>query len=172
MSYIYVIGENDGPYKVGRAKEPQKRLADLQTANPRKLRMHLLSLAEDAVVAEALLHKVLEPYRVSGEWFECEVSEIEKAFDAINLSVGDGLSAMSGDPYVERVLSHKGMRPEQFTSWMSEMRNKAGISDLGCARLLDVTLGEIALMKKTGADRRTALACRALLHRMEPYGQD
>jgi hypothetical protein len=24
-------------------------------------------------------------------------------------------------------------------------------------------------MKKNGADRRTALACRALLHRLEPY---
>ncbi len=43
-------------------------------------------------------------------------------------------------------------------------------SDAECARLLDISANALIAIKKRGGDRRTALACRALLHRMEPYG--
>jgi len=42
-------------------------------------------------------------------------------------------------------------------------------SDAECARLLGVSANSVVAMKQRGADLRTALACRALLHRMEPY---
>lgn len=63
------------------------------------------------------------------------------------------------------------MTAEQFQSWLADMRS-AGLakSDAECARLLGVSANGLLLMKKNGTDRRTALACRALLHRMEPYG--
>lgn len=62
------------------------------------------------------------------------------------------------------------MTPEQFTRWLADMKS-AGLarSDAECARLLGVSANAVVAMKKNGADRRTALACRALLHRMEPY---
>lgn len=62
------------------------------------------------------------------------------------------------------------MTAAQFTHWLAEMKS-AGLarSDAECARLLGVSANSVVAMKKNGADLRTALACRALLHRMSPY---
>jgi hypothetical protein len=63
------------------------------------------------------------------------------------------------------------MTAEEFTRWLAEMKEniKGANSDAACARLLGVSANSVVAMKKNGADLRTALACRALLHRMEPY---
>lgn len=62
------------------------------------------------------------------------------------------------------------MRPEAFNSWLAEMKSAGlGRSDAECARQLGISANAVVEMKKRGADRRTALACRALLHRLEPY---
>lgn len=62
------------------------------------------------------------------------------------------------------------MTADQFTRWLAEMK-ASGLarSDAECARLLGISANSAVTMKKQGADLRTALACRALLHRMEPY---
>lgn len=62
------------------------------------------------------------------------------------------------------------MTADAFTSWLTEMK-EAGLarSDAECARLLGVSANSVVAMKKQGADTRTALACRALLHRLQPY---
>lgn len=62
------------------------------------------------------------------------------------------------------------MSPEAFGRWLAEMK-EAGLarSDAKCAELLGISANSVVAMKKNGADLRTALACRALLHRMEPY---
>ena len=62
------------------------------------------------------------------------------------------------------------MTPVSFNKWLEDMRD-AGLarSDAECARLLGISTNSVVTMKKRGADQRTALACRALLHRMEPY---
>jgi hypothetical protein len=62
------------------------------------------------------------------------------------------------------------MTPEQFTNWLADMKS-AGLarSDAECGRLLGKSPDTIVRMKQNGADQTTALACRALLHRMEPY---
>jgi DNA-binding CsgD family transcriptional regulator len=62
------------------------------------------------------------------------------------------------------------MTAEAFTRWLADMKS-AGLarSDAECARLLGVSANAVVNMKKNGADRRTALACRALLHRLEAY---
>lgn len=64
------------------------------------------------------------------------------------------------------------MTPESFTAWLADMKS-AGLarSDAECGRLLDISADTVVRMKRDGADRRTALACRALLHRMTPYGE-
>ncbi len=62
------------------------------------------------------------------------------------------------------------MTPTAFTAWLAEMKS-AGLarSDAECARLLDVSANAIVKMKDRGANLRTALACRALLHRLDPW---
>jgi hypothetical protein len=44
-------------------------------------------------------------------------------------------------------------------------------SDAECARQLGISANSVVSMKERGTDRRTALACRALLHRLTPYGE-
>lgn len=62
------------------------------------------------------------------------------------------------------------MTPETFTNWLAAMKSaNLARSDAECARLLGISANSVVAMKKNGADLRTALACRALLHRMEPY---
>ena len=62
------------------------------------------------------------------------------------------------------------MSPEAFRAWLDEMKvAKLARSDAECARLLDVAPKTIVKRKRNGADRETGLACRALLHRLEPY---
>jgi hypothetical protein len=63
------------------------------------------------------------------------------------------------------------MTPTAFTKWLADMKS-AGLarSDAAAARLLGISANAVVEMKKRGADRRTALACRALLHRLEAYG--
>lgn len=63
------------------------------------------------------------------------------------------------------------MTPDQFTEWLAAMK-AAGLarSDKACADLLGISANALVAMKKRGCDRRTALACRALLHRLDPYG--
>ncbi len=62
------------------------------------------------------------------------------------------------------------MTADAFVRWLSEMKAaNLARSDAACARLLGVSTNTVVEMKQRGADTRTALACRALLHRLEPY---
>lgn len=62
------------------------------------------------------------------------------------------------------------MTPEAFVLWLAAMKT-AGLarSDAAAARLLGVTPNTVVSMKRHGTDQRTALACRALIHRLEPW---
>lgn len=62
------------------------------------------------------------------------------------------------------------MTAKSFIAWLAAMK-EAGLarSDAQCARLLGVSANSVVTMKQNGADHRTALACRALFHRMEPW---
>ena len=63
------------------------------------------------------------------------------------------------------------MNAERFHAWLADMKS-AGLAryDADCAKMLGVSANTIVNMKANGVcDRRTALACRALLHRLEPY---
>lgn len=62
------------------------------------------------------------------------------------------------------------MSPEAFIDWLAAMKAAGrATSDAHCGRLLDVSAVSIVKMKKTGTNHRTALACRALFHCMEPW---
>jgi hypothetical protein len=62
------------------------------------------------------------------------------------------------------------MTPTAFRAWLLAMDDaRIARSDAACARLLGVSANAVVAMKKRGTDHRTALACRALLHRLEPW---
>ena len=62
------------------------------------------------------------------------------------------------------------MTAAAFIEWLAAMKD-AGLarSDAAAARLLGVSANTVFEMKQRGADHRTALACRALSHRLDPW---
>lgn len=74
-SNVYFI--SDGDYiKIGKANNPEKRLVQLQTGNPKTLK--LLNVIEcktekEAFELEAFLHTILQSTHQTGEWFHLPV---------------------------------------------------------------------------------------------------
>jgi hypothetical protein len=62
------------------------------------------------------------------------------------------------------------MTPEQFCDWLAAMK-AAGLarSDAAAGRRLGISADTVVRLKRDGADLRTALACRALYHRLEAW---
>jgi hypothetical protein len=62
------------------------------------------------------------------------------------------------------------MTAAAFVQWLDDMKT-AGLarSDAECGRMLGRSADQVVRYKTKGADRMVALACRALLHRLEPY---
>lgn len=62
-SFIYVIGEpEDGPLKIGYSKDPIARLRNMQTGNPRRLRIEYVLVG--GMETEKLLHQFWEPHAI------------------------------------------------------------------------------------------------------------
>lgn len=152
MRILYVIGQDAGPFKVGVTSNVQRRMSSIQTGCPFPLKLMYSLETEAAELREKEVHANLSPFRTSGEWFDAPIDLI---IDTVN---GRCQIEPSGNaPLIER--------------WVFDMR-KAGLArnEEDCASLLGVTLSTLLHYKKNGADQTIALACRALLHRMEPYG--
>jgi hypothetical protein len=62
------------------------------------------------------------------------------------------------------------MTAEAFIRWLAAMKAAdLAKSDAACAKLLGLSPNWIVKLKKNGADVRMALACQALLQKLEPY---
>lgn len=86
MYFVYFI--EDGEFtKIGYAKDVDKRMYALQTGNPHKLKLLLkipfLTEAE-ACAMEQYLHKALNPFSVSGEWFKFDYTLSDEEMQIIN----------------------------------------------------------------------------------------
>jgi hypothetical protein len=65
---IYFMGSGlKKPIKIGYAKNPKTRLAELQTGNPNTL--SLLCTMNGDKHLESAFHQMLAPFQVKGEWF-------------------------------------------------------------------------------------------------------
>lgn len=84
-AYIYVIGEDAGPFKIGYTTQPHNRLAALRIETKRDLawRGHELVPFRFARGIEMLAHKLLSEHKSDGEWFfvdlETACSAVERA---------------------------------------------------------------------------------------------
>ena len=68
MIYAIRCGEN-GPIKFGYAKDPRKRLLQLQTSHHEILQLLACEQSMDDEAAEQIVHAKCAPYRIRGEWF-------------------------------------------------------------------------------------------------------
>lgn len=71
---IYII--SDGEYiKIGISSDPEERLKNLQTGNPREL--ELLTCFPGSKILEKELHNLFESCEGVGEWFKLKTGDIE-----------------------------------------------------------------------------------------------
>jgi hypothetical protein len=65
--FVYIFG-GEGIYKIGRAKDPAKRVSTLTKLPFRAELIHTIQ-SDDAVLLETHLHHRFKEQRVNGEWF-------------------------------------------------------------------------------------------------------
>ncbi len=83
MTKTYVIRAGTlGPIKVGASADPEARMRQLQTGCPRPLR--LVGLIDED---EWLVHFLIAPWRIQGEWFEANEEVCDSLRDVYNLNL-------------------------------------------------------------------------------------
>lgn len=103
MENLYIIAASeDGPCKIGRAKNVDSRLKQLRTGNPYKLEVFgKFNLHYNSSLAEYLCHWVLHEHRTAGgnEWFDVNVREATLVAKQITRTVAavDGANVVLGD---------------------------------------------------------------------------
>jgi len=64
---VYFISSDDGPIKIGSTWDVRKRLSNLQTASPHKLK--ILATTGGGNFMEIHYHGRFKEHRIRGEWF-------------------------------------------------------------------------------------------------------
>lgn len=82
---VYVIGAEQGPYKIGIASDAERRMRLLQTGNPERLQIHHTAEVEVAMAkrVEASAHRLLSAKRLVGEWFAVPLAAAIEAVSAV-----------------------------------------------------------------------------------------
>lgn len=77
MSYIYIIQSGKkGPYKIGIARDVEKRMSGLQTGNPEELHIiakFYFSSHKQTAKIEKILHNKFRKMHIRGEWFSNKI---------------------------------------------------------------------------------------------------
>lgn len=76
MKFIYLIQSlEEGYYKIGISKHPQKRLKELQTGNSSELKLIETYQSDYANQIETALHNRYHHMNKEGEWFDMSIQE-------------------------------------------------------------------------------------------------
>lgn len=96
MSVYFIQQGQDGPVKVGTAKDLGRRMAGLQGANPFPLR--LIGVLPGGRMEERAIHEKLSAWRIHGEWFQAAPEVLSVAAQgSLNLPTF-GLGGPAFDP--------------------------------------------------------------------------
>lgn len=89
---VYLIKEADteSPIKIGKAKDPYKRLMTLQIGNPNRLEIAALIYTKEGFSdchLEGMFHGAFKDKNVSGEWFDLRLVDVLKHYESDSFSV-------------------------------------------------------------------------------------
>lgn len=83
---LYIVAAHTrGPCKIGWAHHPEKRLRELQTGNPDRLRLWYTSPCSMGDRLERALHEHFRDERLQGEWFLITVQQAAEALVAVQM---------------------------------------------------------------------------------------
>lgn len=84
--YVYAISHPHGYFKVGRSKNPFDRTSQIQTGSPHELELrYVLKYLHSRfrTDAERAVQDQLESFHHRGEWYDCDISTVVRAFHAV-----------------------------------------------------------------------------------------
>jgi hypothetical protein len=90
---VYVIGPQDGLYKIGISRDPQLRLSEIKRVQGPMPSIHALyerNSDGEARSIERAAHHTLRPLRVWGEWFSVTPDQAMKAIEKAIISSDRG----------------------------------------------------------------------------------
>ncbi len=104
MPFVYFIHEDRilDTFKIGKTENhPADRMDQLQTGNPRKLRLYRWIQIENHSTAEEYLHVVFHESHIRGEWFHITTDLIDEQCNII--AGNDEAAIVSGawEPYTD-----------------------------------------------------------------------
>lgn len=105
-AYIYIIASNkDGPVKIGRSNNPDRRLKQLQTGQDKTLYIfHKELVADDEInQMERAIHKTIGYKRAKGEWFHVSVDEAIDEIRYAKILYEDNLRDETAAEYKKRL---------------------------------------------------------------------
>ena len=118
---IYFIGSLESrTVKIGKSNNPEKRLAELQIGNPHKLVLYGV-IDDVSSELERRLHRILDPFRLEGEWFKLTDEVIRfmiSKTDKISYDFKIHGSKLKPDPL--DIAIDKIVKPNYGHGWVSE----------------------------------------------------
>lgn len=101
MKYVYLLRTESGYYKVGVATNVMKRLKNIQTSNPEKVRLVACREVIEAEQLERFIHGKLVKYGTRGgrEWFKLDAQQAIEVCIMLNepVRLEVGVQAAEGD---------------------------------------------------------------------------
>lgn len=127
MPVYFIQAGEDGPVKIGWAKDTLARKALHQTSNPVELRV--LREVECLPVDEKAFHRYFNDQRIRGEWFRFADAMLTVSVEACRI----------GLPAKETAHPQWAEGARKFNAW----RTARGLSQPALARLLDMSVRQI-----------------------------
>lgn len=97
MKKLYIIGSDDGPFKIGISQTPEKRLKQLQTGNSNILKIQYQEEIsfDNPFEFEKILHFNLKFKKLKGEWFNETLNNILLEIDYAKIRYSDETNPLS-----------------------------------------------------------------------------
>lgn len=85
QEYVYAIGHPHGYVKIGRSKDPERRLKHHQTSSPYDLWLIMRLPVANSVDVESKLQNYLSSRHVRGEWYELDYKDYDDLVELMRI---------------------------------------------------------------------------------------
>lgn len=157
LTYVYLIGPEGGPYKVGIADDLKKRLTTLQVGCWEDLIVHHTVSVPSTLARhiEKVMHYIYKPMHMRGEWYDVDLAELRSEIDK---QAADRMKVRAdNDTFSPSECFHLCRDPALAFTTLTRYRNDAnrdGAKDINSRLLAKVGLAAHLVFTQTFLERR------------------
>jgi len=101
MREVYLIGTDDGLYKIGISNKSKRRIKEIRTGNPHNPQIIKTYLSEFPSKVETMLHNFYSSKHYDGEWYQLLDVDVENFESKCKLLENNYLILKeSGNPFI------------------------------------------------------------------------